>query len=404
MFAPAATVGLTGSMFRIDGVGQHYTWGTTDAIANLLGVEQDGRPLAEYWFGAHPFGDSPTPNGGTLSKTLQEHPEYIGELARQAFGGRLPYLAKFLSAASPLSLQAHPSRSQAEQGYARESLLGIPLDAPDRSFRDDWPKPEAVVALTPFEGLLGFRDPLQSAQLFESLGLEDELASVIGPLRDRATTPALQEVFLDVLSLGERRYLVDEVLAASVRFLDAPGELGLFAKTAVELDEHFPGDPSILAALLLNRFSLEPGQAVALEAGIMHAYLSGTGFEVMANSDNVLRGGLTRKHIDVDALLQVVSFEPQPVRVLTPEGHDGVYTYPISVSEFELWLVQPVDSFSVEVPRQDSGRVLVVGDGALRLEGDSTTDLSQGQAAFAPAGEQLFASGQGKLFVVAPGI
>lgn len=391
-------------MFRIDGVGQHYAWGTTDAIASLLGREPDGRPLAEYWFGAHPFGDSPTGDDRTLSQTLQRHPEYIGELAGRAFGGRLPFLAKFLSAASPLSLQAHPSRAQAEQGYARESLMGIPLDAPDRSFRDDWPKPEAVVALTPFEGLLGFREPLHSAQLFESLGLEEELASVIGPLRDRATTPALQEVFLDVLSLGDRRHLVDEVLAASVRSLDAPGELGVFAKTAVELDEHFPGDPGILAALLLNRFSLLPGQAVALDAGVMHAYLKGTGFEVMANSDNVLRGGLTRKHIDVDALLQVVSFEPQPVRILTAEGRDGVYVYPTSVSEFELWLVQPVDSFSVEVPRADAGRILVVGDGEFTLEGDTTIDLARGQAVFAPAGEQLHAAGQGMIFVVAPGI
>lgn len=257
---------------------------------------------------------------------------------------------KLLSAGSPLSLQAHPSRTQAELGYAQESLYGIPLSAAERSFKDDWPKPEVIIALEPFEGLMGFRHPVASAGLFEALGLGEALSSVIGPLRERTTTPALQEVFLDVLSLGERRHLVDEVLAAAVRHLDAPEEIGLFARTAVELDEHFPGDPSILAALLLNRFKLQPGEALTLGAGIMHAYLKGTGVEVMANSDNVLRGGLTKKHIDVDALLQVVRFEPSEVNVLLPEGSDGVYCYPTTVSEFEVWLISPTGPGGVDLP------------------------------------------------------
>lgn len=395
-------------MFRLGGIEQHYAWGTTDAIPALLGREPDGEPFAEYWFGAHPFGDSPVDDDAkTLSALLAGAPtELLGEAAASSFDGRLPYLVKFLSAASPLSLQAHPSRTQAEQGYARESLQGIPTGAPERSFKDDWPKPETIIALTPFEGLLGFREPTKTAQLFEALGVDDALASVIGPLRERTTTPALQEVFLDVLSLGERRYLVDEVLGAAVGLLDAPGELGLFAKTAVELDEHFPGDPGILAALLLNRFSLEPGQAVSLEAGVMHAYLKGTGVEVMANSDNVLRGGLTRKHIDVDALLQVVKFEPTEVRVLTSDGVDGVYLFPSTVEEFEVWLVQPIaQGRAVEVPRHDSGRILVAASGEFLLEGDDEpVQLRSGEAVFVPAGEQVHASGEGQLFTVASGV
>ncbi|GAB3818721.1 mannose-6-phosphate isomerase, class I [Tessaracoccus terricola] len=394
-------------MFRLGGIEQHYAWGTTDVIPGLLGREPDGEPFAEYWFGAHPFGDSPIEPGGTLSAHLAERPgELLGDATAASFGGRLPYLVKFLSAASPLSLQAHPSRSQAEQGYARESLQGVPTNSPERSFKDDWPKPETIIALTPFEGLLGFREPTKTAQLFEALGVGDTLASVIGPLRERTTTPALQEVFLDVLSLGERRHLVDEVLGAAVGLLDAPGELGLFAKTAVELDEHFPGDPGILAALLLNRFALEPGQAVSLEAGVMHAYLKGTGVEVMANSDNVLRGGLTRKHIDVDALLQVVKFEPTEVKLLSADGVDGLYLFPSTVEEFEVWLVQPItQGRAVEVPRPDSGRILVVADGSFTLEGDDEPlHLRCGEAVFVPAGEQVHASGQGQLFTVASGV
>src|SRR5690606_14662358 len=178
-------------MFRLGGIEQHYAWGTTDVIPGLLGREPDGEPFAEYWFGAHPFGDSPVDGGGTLAARLAQQPtDLLGEATAASFGGRLPYLVKFLSAASPLSLQAHPSRSQAEQGYARESLQGIPTNSPERAFRDDWPKPETIIALTPFEGLLGFREPTKTAQLFESLGVGDTLASVIGPLRERTTTPA----------------------------------------------------------------------------------------------------------------------------------------------------------------------------------------------------------------------
>lgn len=392
-------------MFSIGGVAQSYAWGSTDAIPAILGREPDGRPLAEFWYGAHPLGDSPVGDGTrTLSATVAADRSILGEATADYFDGRLPYLVKFLSAGSPLSLQAHPTRAQAELGYARESLQGIPVDAPDRSFRDDWPKPETIIALTPFEGLLGFRDPIRSAELFEGLGVDGAIASVIGPLRLRDATPALQEVFLDVLSLGERRHLVDEVLAAAVRHLDEPGELGIFAKTAVELDEHFPGDPSILAALLLNRFSLEPGESVCLDPGVMHAYLRGTAIEVMGNSDNVLRGGLTRKHIDVDALLQVVRFEPEEVRILTSYGADGLYQYPTTAHEFEVWLIQPVGEFAVEVPRADAGRIVVSAKGSFRLEGDTELDVPQGGAAFIPAGEQVHARGQGMLFAIAPGI
>ena len=391
-------------MFRIEGVGQRYAWGSTDAIWSILGQKPDGLPLAEWWFGAHPLGDSTTNEHGTLSAALQQRPELLGQAAAESFDGRLPYLVKFLSAASPLSLQAHPSREQAVEGYRRESLLGIPVDSPERSFKDEWPKPETLIALTPFEGLLGFRDPTVTAQLFESLGLSHGLEGIIRPLRDRKPTPALQEVFLDVLSLGDRRHLVDELLGAAVQHLEAPGELGLFAQTAVELDEHFPGDPGILAALLLNRFRLEPGQSIALGASIMHAYIKGTGVEVMANSDNVLRGGLTQKHIDVDALLHVVRFEPTAVDIHTAQGTDGLYLYPSSAPEFEVWLIQPVGTFSIEVPRVDAGRILVVTEGGFTLDGDTTIELSQGQAVFLPAEEQCHAAGRGKMFVIASGI
>ena len=392
-------------MLELIGVRQRYPWGTKDAIPALLGRATDGQPWAEQWFGAHPLGDSPTPGGSTLSEHLAQDPDRLGKVSLMTFGRRLPFLVKVLSAASPLSLQAHPTRQQAREGHPRESLLGIPQNAPERYIKDDRPKPETIVALTSFEALVGFRDPLVTAQLFEALGVGDALASVIGPLRDRTGSPALQEVFLDVLSLDDRRHLVDEVLGAAVNHLDAPGELGVFARTAVEIDEFFPSDPGILAALLLNRFSLEPGQALALSPGVMHSYLRGTCIEVMANSDNVLRGGLTGKHIDVDALLHVVDFTPGPSDVLLPSGSDGTYIYPTSFEEFELWLLQPTDGDTLQVPREDSGRICLVASGSFELTGDSDPIvLTAGHAVFVAAEEVVVARGEGRLFVAATGV
>ncbi|MDO5677589.1 MAG: mannose-6-phosphate isomerase, class I [Propionibacteriaceae bacterium] len=391
-------------MRRLNGHVQHFAWGHKHAIPTILRREPDGSPWAEYWLGTHPSGHGFLDDGRALDTYIQDNPEVVGVAARAAFGDRLPFLLKLLAAATPLSLQAHPSREQAVVGYARESLMGIHPQDPTRTYKDDWPKPEAVVALTPFEGLLGFRHPQETAGLFEALGVAEELTSVIGPLRERCTSPALQEVFLDVLSLDERRHLVDVVLAAAVNHLEAPGDLGEFARTAVELDEFFPGDSGILAALLMNRFKLQPGEAVALEAGVMHAYMRGVCVEIMANSDNVLRGGLTQKHIDVDGLLQVVKFEPMVPNILVPEGSDGVYVYPTSFPEFELWLISPVDGGYLAVPRTDCGRIVLVTEGEFVLQAEhGEMSLASGDSVFLDADEHANVRGEGQLFVAASG-
>lgn len=391
-------------MHRLSGVTQAYEWGTTDEIPRLLGLEATGEPCAEYWLGAHPRGDARLDGEATLSQLVATDPTVLGEACADTFGQRLPFLFKVLSAAKPLSLQVHPNRKQAQDGYARETLMGIPLDAPHRNYRDDWPKPELLVAITPFDALVGFRDPQATASLFEALGVDGELASVIGPLRERTAVAAVQEVFLDVLSLGERRHLVDVVLAEAVRNLDAPGELGRFTRTAVEIDEHFPGDPSILAALMLNRVRLEPGEAISTRPGVMHAHLRGTGVEVMANSDNVLRGGLTRKHIDVDELLKVVDFTASSSEVLLPQGGDGVYVYPTSAPEFELWMLEPIDEHPLGLPRGDAGRICFVASGSFELAtDDEVVALTQGESLFVPAHEAISATGRGRMFVAASG-
>lgn len=394
-------------MQQLHGTIQHYAWGTHDAIPSLLGREPDGRPHAEYWLGAHPASPSRT-DAAALDTLIRSDPSLLGERVHGAFGPTLPFLMKVLSARHALSIQAHPSREQAQEGFARENAARIPVDSPERVYSDDWPKPEVLIALDEFETLSGFRDPLTTAALFSGLGLADDLASVIGPLTERKGSAALAEVFLDALSLaGERAHLIDVTVAAAMRHASDPGPVGDFARTAVELDEVFPGDRAILAGLLMNRVVLQPGEALYVPAGHMHAHLRGTGIEVMGSSDNVIRGGLTPKHVDVSELVRVVEFEPGEPQILLPKRvRAGVERYPTPCPEFDVWRVCPTAAAEVVVPGKRSARILLVVDGALQVTTDGTSlNLARGEAALLGADEDpSVLSGQGIAFVSASGL
>lgn len=393
-------------METLTGTMRHYSWGSTDAIAHLLNVEPTGEPVAEYWLGAHPLSPSRLGQVG-LADHLTAHPEDLGARSRERFGDRLPFLLKVLAAAHPLSLQAHPDAEQARAGFAAENARGIPLDADDRTYRDDWPKPELFVALSDFEALCGFRDPHLSRRLFDSLGVRVSLDPVLGPLTERRGAAGLAEVFLDCLApVEERRHIVEEVVAAAVNHVDDEGEAGQFARTAVELDELHPGDPSIMAALLLNRVHLEPGQAIHVWPGLMHAYLHGTGIEVMANSDNVVRGGITDKHIDVDALIRIVSFTCDPLDVVTPvQEAPGLWRYPTDTEEFRLWRVDLDASAPVILPATDLARVMLLTGGyAVCSSAAGTEEIVQGTAVWVPAGEQVQVDGNCDAFLAAAGL
>jgi mannose-6-phosphate isomerase len=393
-------------MLRLQGAPQHYAWGTTDAIPELLGVPATDTPFAEYWLGAHPSAPAQA-EGINLNELVSARPELLGQKSRTDFGDQLPYLMKVLSAGHALSLQAHPSRVQAQDGFAREQAANVPLDAPERTYRDSWPKPEILIALDEFHTLSGFRDPHQTVALFEGLGVAAELTSVIGPLSERRGAAALEQVFLDVLSLcGERAKLSELVCAAAMQHKDDPGQIGEFARTVIELDEVFPADPGILAALLMNRVVLQPGEAVFVPAGHMHAHLSGTGVEVMANSDNVIRGGLTPKHVDVSELIKVVDFDPiQPVITHPEQVSIGVECYPTDCPEFDVWRLSP-GAANVPLPGAGSARVLLVISGEVELtSGSDSLPLGQGGAAFLGADEDgVTICGEGVAFVTAAGL
>ena len=394
-------------MEPVFGVIKHYDWGSTGGIPDILGTEEDGNPQAEYWLGAHPGGPAQMGNK-TLLEVIKEHPDVVGAHNVSTYGPQLPFLMKILSASQPLSLQAHPTSEQAIAGFAEEEKLGLDIDDPTRTYKDTWHKPEILVALTEFDALVGFRPPLESLALFTALGLPSaDVEAMLGPLRHREGCSGLAQVFLATLTMDDsRRHFLDEVVSAAVKHVTEQSDFGEFCRTAVLLDDYHPGDPSILAALLMNRVRLAPGECLQIRPGTLHAYLFGTGVEVMANSDNVLRGGLTRKHIDVDALVDVVDFTPEPPNLVqtATTASPGILRYDEQVSEFSLWRLDLFLGREVELPASDCGRILLVIDGHVdcRVDGRSL-ELVQGQSAFFPAGETVRLEGDCFAFLTAAG-
>jgi mannose-6-phosphate isomerase len=397
-------------MDRITGFVQNYAWGSTTAIPEFLGQSPDGRPQAELWLGAHPV--APALVGGeALSERIEAAPVgVVGAAAVAEFGPRLPYLLKVLAAAQPLSLQAHPTRAQAEAGFAREEADGVERGAANRLYRDDWPKPEMMVALEDVEALCGFAQPDQTYALFAALGVT-AATELVAPLRSGGPA-ALAEVFGRILRLAEdEREVVGQVVTAAAEALESGAEdgdaaLSRFARTAVELDEFYPGDPGLLAALLMNRMAFGRFDGLFLPAGNLHAYLHGTGVEIMANSDNVMRGGLTPKHVDVDELLSILDFTPGvPDLVKVVADGPSSWRYDTPAPEFALWRVDVGSVAGVGLPAAELGRIVLVVHGTVEVSsGPDTRRLVRGESVFGYPGESLTARGAGIVMVAAPGV
>lgn len=309
---------------------REYAWGSRTAIAALQGrpVPSPG-PEAELWVGAHPSDPSRLePTGTPLPEVIRARPvATLSAPVVDRFGPRLPYLLKLLAAAAPLSLQAHPDADRAAAGYAAEEAAAVPPDAPQRRYVDPYHKPELLVAVSEFRALCGFRDPAESAALLAGLGLA-ELAPVLAALRGRDLRGALAWL----LRAPGASVVGRVVQAAATR----PGY-----ELVGELAAAYPGDRGVMVALLLNQVTLAPGEAIFMPPGNLHAYLGGTGVEAMASSDNVLRGGLTPKHVDPAELLRVLRYEvlPDPVRAPVPVA-PGVVTWPVPIAELVLHRVR----------------------------------------------------------------
>ena len=429
-------------MESLRGAIRTYAWGSRTAIAEFTGRPVPAaHPEAELWLGAHP-GDPAwleTAKGElSLLDVVAADPEgQLGSVAHARFGDRLPFLVKVLAADEPLSLQAHPSTVQAIEGYEREERLGVPVTSPIRNYRDTSHKPELLVALQPFEALAGFRPPARTIELLRALAVSD-----LDPFIDLLCAPddgeqsdadGLRALFTTWITAPQPDLdvLVPAVLEGAIHYLSSeaggsarldggeaklglshgpggsarldggeaklgpshgPGEFAAEAKTVLELGERYPGDAGVLASLLLNRVSLAPGEAIFLPAGNLHTYLHGVGLEVMANSDNVLRGGLTPKHVDVPELLRVLDFTPTTEEVLRPgvhaDGPEVVYQTP--AEEFavsRLTLDGGHLGHEMDAPADHDGpQILLCTEGAVTVHAKSRTlTLHRGESAWVPS-------------------
>ncbi|CAB4891743.1 unannotated protein [freshwater metagenome] len=336
-------------MQLVEGVIQHYAWGDLHEIPRLLGHEPDGRPQAELWFGTHPGGPARLADGRPL----------------EAAAGQLPYLVKILAAAAPLSLQVHPSSAQAMQGFVRENDTGVALDSPQRTYRDPFHKPELLYALTHFEALCGV------APLHLTDRLLEELGPAAAPMRAELGHGGIDAVI--ALLLHDRPSLAP-LLNAAAHHPDPR------CRWLNRLSQLHPGDPAAAIALLLNYVALEPGEAIYLGAGNLHAYLGGVGIEVMASSDNVVRCGLTSKFVDVDEVLRVLDATPLDDPLVHPQANaDGGMVYPVPTADFRLTHYEIDGSVSF---RANGPELLVC------IRGE-TMELTRGQCALATDGEQV---------------
>ena len=339
--------------------------------------------VAEVWFGTHDGGES----------KIQGSNQSLSE----AIGSKLSFLVKFLAAQSPLSIQVHPNSVQAKEGFAKENAAGISLTAAERNYKDDSHKPEILIAITPFEALCGFRPRAQVLEIFLAFSESEPRFGELAALA--ATDASVEEIFMELL---EDRALAER-FGKSVESLDSDSIAEQARLLTVGLLEKYPGDTGALVALLLNHIELTPGEAIFLPAGNLHAYLSGLGLEVMAASDNVIRGGLTTKHIDKAELSRITDFSElgNPV-VATKKLAEGLIEYPVSASEFRVYRAQITGTNLLADLDLPAGAVVVCVNGEIAI-GTSLEErevLKKGEVVFVSQAKKFSLSGSGEAFVV----
>jgi mannose-6-phosphate isomerase len=373
---------------------QPYAWGSRTALSSLRGEPPTSEPEAELWIGAHPSLPSLV-NGVRLDDLIGAAPnEALGATVRARFGDGIPFLLKVLAADAPLSLQAHPTKAQAEAGFDEENARGVPLTAANRVFKDRNHKPELLCALTDFEALCGFRPVDQTAVLLEALATPTTIG-MAARLRSVEPALALRSIVVNLLNLSttEASPIVDEVVNACA------GAAGPFTEEyslVTRLAKAYPGDVGAIISLLMNHVVLRPGQALVLAAGNLHAYIQGVGVELMANSDNVLRCGLTPKHVDVPGLLQVLDWSPLADPVAEATGDGPFHVYPSPSPEFSL---ERIDVDGGVLLHVHGPELLWCHHGPLTVEAEGSLLLAASDSAFVPAATGSYrVQGQGSLF------
>ena len=371
---------------------QEYAWGSFTAIAELLGNDSPSKtPQAELWMGAHPKAPSMVKCDGnwiSLFELIEKNPDHIlGKKVAGKFNNRLPYLFKVLAAAKPLSIQAHPSRDQAKQGFERENRQGIPIDAYNRNYKDDNHKPECICAQTVFWALNGFRKISSIVGLMEKIcpqGLKKQLDT----LRGQQSPIELKNFFRTLMTMNHKQQtqIIAHAVSNAEKFTDDDPAY----KWMIDLHKEYPSDIGVFSPILLNLICLKPGQAMFLPAGELHAYLDGVGIELMANSDNVLRGGLTPKYIDIPELLNVLNFEEREVNILeTKQINECEWVYASYAEEFVLSIMHVKQGMIYNSPAHSSIEILLCTNGSATISDLGKNDevtIDKGKSILIPAG------------------
>lgn len=373
-----APFGLQHTMYRLTAPIKDYAWGSTTLLADLTGTAPSSTPQAEMWFGTHPTTPTELSDGGTLADLVD-----------------LPYLVKLLAAEQPLSIQAHPTIAQAQAGFAAENAAGLALNHPERTYRDANHKPEMLVALTDFIAMAGFRNPTSSAHTFGTLAQLVDLPELAVTLNDMATQLAegkIKEVFGQLVNTESKFWQPDgwtQAIFTAVQRADLDDE---YLSNALAASTIHPDDPGALVALLMNLVQLSPGESIFIPDGTIHAYVSGLGLEVMATSDNVIRGGLTIKHVDIEELDRVVRHQPSPPPLLTPRVEQ---TDQLTTTYFE----PPVEDFALArydltahqrltvVPERPRIAICTDGTGQL-VSRDDAVEVTPGTGIYLPGNDQ----------------
>ncbi|MGR6779823.1 mannose-6-phosphate isomerase, class I [Moritella viscosa] len=372
--------------FRMHNIIQNYAWGSTTSIESLFGIANpEGKHQAEIWMGAHPNGCSQINVAGKITclKAFIEtdRATIVGEATDKQFG-ELPYLFKVLAAENALSIQVHPSKAQAEIGFSKEEEASIPLSASHRNFKDPNHKPELVYALTPYQAMNGFREFAEIISLFRALDAS-ELHSLVIALENNQNEAGLGQFFEAMLSL--QRETKDTAVKTLLVYAERHKGDPLFA-LILALAEQYPGDIGLFSPLMLNVLTLQPGEAMFLDACTPHAYIKGTGLEIMANSDNVLRAGLTPKHMDIAELVASTRFIPTQADtlLLAPEQSEGGLHYPIPVPDFKFSVYQNQRSIKLTTT---SAEILLALDASLTVHhcNGETLTIDKGESVFIPA-------------------
>jgi len=370
---------------------QEYAWGSYTAIPELLGNDSPANtPQAELWMGAHPKAPSKVKCNGKWQSLLEliekNSQDILGEKVAPKFKYRLPYLFKVLAAAKPLSIQAHPSTGQAREGFERENRLKIPLDAPARNYKDDNHKPECICALTPFWALNGFRKISDIIFLMDKIcppGLKKDFDL----FRHQPDSRGLKEFFKTMMIMD--RTTQKQIINDAVKNAGQLQDKNKAYQWITDLNEEYPSDIGVLSPILLNLICLEPGQAMFLPAGTLHAYLDGVGIELMANSDNVLRGGLTPKHVDVAELLNVLNFEERDSNILNMETISPCeQRYESHAQEFALSVIKVKTDMNYYSLDKKSVEILLCTDGdavVVDLAGNNRVEIKKGVSILIPA-------------------